>query len=265
MIVMSLGVYYPTMNQHRLPIMVMEKMQQSLSGLVEKYDNIPLNVKLTILDEACLGLRYLHSRNPPILHRDFNPNNILLGRSLEAKITDLGVAKMVESDIKKTMTRNPGTADYMPREATGKNPVYGPPLDIFSFGVTTLHVVIQLWPKPTNFLDQFNSNTNTWEVVSEVNRRQQYLDKMIGGGADLKSLVMSCLDDNPENRPSLAQISMEVQKVKYVCGQRSSHDGMSPIVWWAEVSSKQQSQVCYTNRNHVLAKFIMYACHVDNE
>ena len=34
--------------------------------MVEKYDNIPLNVKLSILDEVCLGLRYLHSRNPSI-------------------------------------------------------------------------------------------------------------------------------------------------------------------------------------------------------
>ena len=62
------------MDQYRLPVMVMEKMQHSLRGLVEYYDNIPLNVKLSILDEVCLGLRYLHSRNPPIVHRDLTPN-----------------------------------------------------------------------------------------------------------------------------------------------------------------------------------------------
>ena len=57
-----------------------------------------------ILDEVCLGLRYLHSRNPPIIHRDITPNNILLGVHLEAKITDLGVAKVVKSDNQKSMT-----------------------------------------------------------------------------------------------------------------------------------------------------------------
>ena len=101
MIVTSLGVYYPAMDQYRLPVMVMEKMQHSLRGLVENYDNIPLNVKLSILDEVCLGLRYLHSRNPPIVHRDLTPNNILLSYRLEAKITDLGVAKVMRSDTKK--------------------------------------------------------------------------------------------------------------------------------------------------------------------
>ena len=76
----TVGVYYPARDQYRLPVMVMEKMQHSLRDLVENYSNIPLNVKLSILDEVCLGLRYLHSRNPPIVHRDLTPNNILLGR-----------------------------------------------------------------------------------------------------------------------------------------------------------------------------------------
>ena len=242
MIVTSLGVYYPAMDQYRLPVMVMEKMQHSLRALVEKYDNIPLNVKLSILDEVCLGLRYLHSRNPPIVHRDLTPNNILLGYRLEAKITDLGVAKVVRSDNKKTMTKIPGTPDFMPPEALSKRPVYGPSLDVFSYGGVILNVTTQLWPEPTDPIE-FNSDTGRREVVSEMKRRQQYLDKMTGGAADLKPLVMSCLDDNPNKRPPVAQVSMVVKKTKDVCSQKSSRDGMRPIVWWAEVSSQQQSQV----------------------
>ena len=131
MIVTSLGVYHPAMDQYRLPVMVMEKMQHSLRGLVEKYDDIPLNVKLSILDEVCLGLRYLHSKNPPIVHRDLTPNNILLSYRLEAKITDLGVAKVMKSDNQKTMTKLPGTPDFMPPEALSIRPAYGPSLMCF--------------------------------------------------------------------------------------------------------------------------------------
>ena len=79
--------------------------------------------------------------------------------------------------------------------------------------------------------------------MSEMKRRQQYLDKMTGGAADLKPLVMSCLDDNPNKRPPVAQVSMAIKRVKDVCSQKSGHDGMRPIVWWAKVSSQQQSQV----------------------
>ena len=130
--------------------MVMEKMQHSLRGLVEKYNNIPLNVKLSILDEVCLGLRYLHSRDPPIVHRDLTPNNILLGHCLEAKITDLGVVKVMQTTDTKTMTKAPGTTDFMPPECLADRPVYGVSLDIFSYGGVILYTIIQLWPQPSS-------------------------------------------------------------------------------------------------------------------
>ena len=225
--------------------MVMEKMQHSLRGLVENYNNIPLNVKLSILDEVCLGLRYLHSRDPPIVHRDLTPNNILLGGRLEAKITDLGVAKVVQTDSKRTMTKIPGTPDFMPPEALTRRPIYGPPLDVFSYGGVALNVITQQWPEPTEKLQL--SNTDQWEVVSEAMRRQKYLNMFTGGAADLVPLVTSCLDDIPKRRPSVLDISMEIKRIKDVCSHRIGRDGMSPIVWWAEVSgqsSSQQQQVC---------------------
>ena len=232
------------MDQYRLPVMVMEKMQHSLRSLVEKYDNIPLNVKLSILDEACLGLRYLHSRNPPIVHRDLTPNNVLLSYRLEAKISDLGVAKVVRSDNQKTMTKLPGTPDFMPPEALSIRPVYGPSLDVFSYGGVILNVTTQLWPQPTDPIE-FNPDTGKREVVSEVKRRQQYLDKMTEGTANLKPVVQSCLDDIPKKRPPVEQVSMAIKRVKDTYSQKSGHDGMSPIEWWAEVHNKQQSQVSH--------------------
>ena len=235
-----LGVYYPTVD--RLPIMVMEKMHDSLRGLVEKYKNIPMNVKLSILHEVCLGLRYLHSRSPAIIHRDLTPNNILLSYNLEAKITDLGVAKIIRPDDQRTMTKLPGTPDFMPPEALNKRPVYGPSLDVFSYGGVILHLTTQLWPDPTD-ATELNPDSGRREVVTEVKRRQQYLDKMTGGAADLKPSVMSCLDDNPENRPSVTQVSMRISELKDVYSQMNGYDGMSPIVWWTTcVASSEQTQ-----------------------
>ena len=209
---------------------------------MEKYDSIPLNVKLSILYEVSLGLRYLHSRNPPIVHRDLNPNNVLLGGHLEAKITDLGVAKIIKTDNQKTMTRLPGTPDYMPPEALSVRPVYGPSLDVFSYGAVILNVITQLWPQPTDMV-QFNPDTGKRELVSEVTRRQCYLDKMTGDAVDLKPLVMSCLDDHSKCRPTAVQVSIMIKKAKDACSQKGSYDGMNPVVWWGKVSCKQESQV----------------------
>jgi len=203
-------------------------MQSSLRGLVEEYTSIPLHVKLSILDEVCLGLRYLHSRSPPIVHRDLTPNNILLGRSLEAKITDLGVAKVMKTDNRTSMTKIPGTPDFMPPEALTKSPVYGQPLDVFSYGGVVLNVITQQWPEPTDQL-QFNTSTKKWEVISEVTRRQKYLDMLIGNATSLKSIVISCLDDDADDRPPLTQVSTEIKRIKDVCSQQNGRDGMSPM------------------------------------
>ena len=95
--------------------MLLEKMPDSVTSLIEKHDNIPLMVKLSILYDVSLGLRYLHNHNPVVLHRDLTPNNILVTSQLEAKITDLGIAKvMTTAGGTKTLTKVPGTSVFMP-------------------------------------------------------------------------------------------------------------------------------------------------------
>ena len=68
---------------------------------------------------------------------------------------------------------------------------------------------------------------------------------MTAVGADMKPLAMSCLNDNPKKRPALTQVSMIIKRAKDECSQKSSRDGISPIVWWAEVTSGQVSYYGY--------------------
>ena len=132
-VVHILGVYNPG-GELQLPVLVMERMQESLTSLVEKYPNIPMCVKLSMLLDVSRGLWYLHSHDPPIVHRDLSPNNILLTSQFVAKISDLGVAKVIRTDSKKTKTCAPGTVDFMGPEALAEIPEYGPSLDVFSYG-----------------------------------------------------------------------------------------------------------------------------------
>ena len=74
-------------------------------------------VKLSMLLDVSRGLWYLHTHHPPIVHRDLSPNNILLTSQFVAKISDLGVAKVIQADSENIMTRAPGTVDFMPPEA----------------------------------------------------------------------------------------------------------------------------------------------------
>ena len=209
-----LGVY--TSEKCRLPIMVTEKMQLDLNNLVGNYEKIPLNVKLSILDDVCLGLRYLHSRNPPIVHGNLTPNNVLLGGHLEAKITDLGI-RMVTTNLDNHYRC------YMPSEseALSEAPVYDPPFDIFFYGGMIIKTINQEDPDPTN-------------VGSEAIRRQGCLERVKEIGRDfLRSLAMSCLNDRPGDRPSAKQMSEEIRRA----GNESGHGGMTPAAWWVEASN----------------------------
>ena len=226
-VIQFLGVYYPTKvggaNRMRLPVMVMEMMADSLTSFVDKHEKIPVHIKYSIVHDVSLGLCYLHNHDPPIVHRDLSPNNVLLTAHHVAKISDLGVAKVIKADSRKTMTKAPGTVDFMPLEALSISPVYGPPMDVFSFAGIILHTFNQQWPRPTDAI-QFDPQIRRRVALSEVERRQQYLDKMIVEAEVLRPLVEECLDDDPAVRPTIATVCERIQVSKDAYMKESPQD-----------------------------------------
>ena len=188
-VVQFLGIYYPSPTA-RLPWLVMELMYISLRGLIEKYekDNFPFHFKLSILMDTCNGLEFLHSQS--IIHRDLSSNNILLTKHLVAKISDLGMAKVIPPGLQKH-TRAPGTVVFMPPEALSVNPQYGKPIDVFSVGCVCVHVISMEWPMPSDKIHAKNV------VLSEIQRREKYFTKLVKYPS-LEQLVKQCLQDEPE-------------------------------------------------------------------
>ena len=213
-VIQFLGVYYPTrggdINRIRLPVMVMEMMADSLTSFVDKHEKIPVHIKYSIVHDVSLGLCYLHNHDPPIVHRDLSPNNVLLTAHHVAKISDLGVAKVIKADSRRTMTKAPGTVDFMPPEALDDTPEYGLPMDVFSFAGIILHTFNQQWPSPSKNVE-FDPKTRKMMALSEVERRQQYLDKMIGEAEVLRPLVEECLDYDPVVRPTITTVCERIQ------------------------------------------------------
>ena len=216
-VIQFLGVYYPTgedgANRIRLPVMVMEMMADSLTSFVDKHEKISVHIKYSIVHDVSLGLCYLHNHDPPIVHRDLSPNNVLLTAHHVAKISDLGVAKVIKADSRKTMTKAPGTVDFMPPETLTRSPAYGPPMDVFSFAGIILHTFNQQWPSPSEQV-QFDPKTRRKVALLEIERRQQYLDKMIGEAEVLRPLVEECLDDDPAVRPAMETVCERIQVSK---------------------------------------------------
>ena len=225
-IVQFMGVYYAKPSDPRtadLPIMVMELMDTSLTSFIEKNQSkIAMKTKLSILHDVSLGLSYLHGRRPAVIHRDLSSNNVLLsGRgNLVAKISDLGTAKMIRADSKQTksrLTTAPGTLHFMPPEALEeKDPVYGTPVDVFSFAGITVHLFSEEWPTPSGPKSR-DPKTNKLVALSEAQRRQQYLDKIPGEVTALKEMMIRCLDDDADERPPIKEVSEMIESLKASC------------------------------------------------
>ena len=217
-IVQFVGVHYNS-DQSSLPIMVMELMDTSLTAFVDNNKSqIAIQTKMSILYDVSKGLDFLHNHKPQILHRDLSSNIVMLTRcQITAKIGDLGVAKVVRADNRETkskLTIAPGTLHFMPPEALiDDNPVYGTPIDVFSFAGIVLHVFSEEWPTPTG---QKMKDPDTDELValSEAKRRQKYLDKMTGKATVLREMVERCLSDNPKKHPTIQEVSTFIEPLK---------------------------------------------------
>ena len=123
-IVQFLGVYCDL--ETNAPVLVMEFLPATLAQSLDRYGTMADEISLYILRDVTLGLRYLHERDNPIIHRDLSANNVLLTTDMCAKISDLGVAKILQlrSVQQQTMTKTPGTSCYMPPEAMADKPRY---------------------------------------------------------------------------------------------------------------------------------------------
>ena len=201
-IVQLMGVH--TRPDSKIPMLIMEYLPFTLSKCLEKHKNIPLTVKHDILLDVSIGLRFLHEQTPPIIHRDLTANNVMLTYDMRAKIADFGQAKITNVQMT-PLTVAPGTSCYMPPEALVKSPTYDVTMDVFSFGVLTIHTVIQECPLPSEPFVVDRNIQGSLSPVSEVDRRQAYLELM-GDSSPLTSLARECLNNDSRLRPKLIEI-----------------------------------------------------------
>ena len=223
-IVQFLGIHYPS-KQAKLPWLVMELLDYSLTGFVKKCDkeSVSLFVKASIFFDISLGLQFLHGRN--IIHRDLSSNNILLTKHLTAKIGDLGVAKLVDPDGSKSHTVAPGTQYFLPPDviSDAAKSHYGKPIDVFSLGCIMIHVATHEWPVPLPET-QYNPQLRRKVVLSEVSRHKTYLDQ-IKELPELKGLIENCLDDGPEMRPDITKMVIDLGNLRSTYQKNSNLAG----------------------------------------
>ncbi|MCU1600205.1 MAG: putative serine/threonine protein kinase [Frankiales bacterium] len=121
------------------PWVVMEYVDGDTLGDAMRKGPLPVATVTEIGIAVADALAYVHSTG--LVHRDVKPGNILLGRV--PKLTDFGIARLVDAAKVTTTGLMVGTAAYLAPEQVSGEPV-GPPADVYALGLVLLEVLTGL-------------------------------------------------------------------------------------------------------------------------
>ncbi|KAM8845201.1 serine/threonine-protein kinase WNK4 isoform 2-T5 [Spinachia spinachia] len=132
-----------TLRGHKCTILVTELMT---SGTLKTYLRRFRQMKLKLLKrwsfQILKGLQFLHSRCPPILHRDLKCDNVFItGPSASVKIGDLGLATLKKASFAKSVI---GTPEFMAPEMYEEK--YDEAVDVYAFGMCILEMATSEYP-----------------------------------------------------------------------------------------------------------------------
>ena len=215
-VVQFLGIYQPTVDPRDIAL-IMERLFMDLEHLITHYkkvlapvsipatssNDVFLPIKVHILRDISCGLLHIHSHG--VIHRDLNAGNVLLTENLQAKVADFSVARIVKMSAVGKLSVAPGATDYMPPEALSVNPVYNNKLDTFSLGHLMLYLINCQYPQPQDPSLQNIATSATkagLPLGMQAWKRKHWLD-CISENHSLCTVVVHCLQDEPDDRPSM--------------------------------------------------------------
>ncbi len=113
---------------------------------LERLKQLPEKDVVIIGVLICDALAYLHSRKPPVVHRDIKPGNIKVTPEGEVILVDFGLAKIMSRDEATTTGARAMTPGYSPPEQYGTART-DPRTDIYSLGATLYASLTALIPE----------------------------------------------------------------------------------------------------------------------
>jgi serine/threonine protein kinase len=121
-----------------------QDLREMLSKAMREGHPLPERQVLHWAEQLCYALEYMHTQDPPVLHRDIKPGNIKITPAGNVKLVDFGLVKVLAPDDQRTITvvQGRGTVQYTPLEQyggdTGHTDIRS---DIYSLGATLYHLM----------------------------------------------------------------------------------------------------------------------------
>ncbi|XP_022879645.1 probable LRR receptor-like serine/threonine-protein kinase At1g07650 isoform X3 [Olea europaea var. sylvestris] len=158
------------------------------------------------------GLAFLHEESTlKIVHRDIKPNNILLDKDLNPRISDFGLAKLDEDDNSHISTRVAGTIGYMaPEYAMWGYLTYK--ADVYSFGVVALEIVSGKSNMKYRPSESFICLLDWATILQNEGRLMELVDTRLGSNFNMDEskrtikVALLCTNPSPSLRPPMSMV-----------------------------------------------------------
>ncbi|XP_055689990.1 serine/threonine-protein kinase WNK3-like isoform X4 [Lutzomyia longipalpis] len=180
-----------TVGKRKNIVLVTELM---LSGTLKSYLRRFKKINPKVLKSWCRqilkGLSFLHSRTPPIIHRDLKCDNIFItGTTGSVKIGDLGLATLKNRSFAKSVI---GTPEFMAPEMYEEH--YDEGVDVYAFGMCMLEMSTSEYP--------YSECSGPAQIYKKVTSgiKPASLEKV--ENPEVREIIESCIQVKKEERPS---------------------------------------------------------------
>lgn len=180
---------------HQVTILVTELMT---SGTLKTYLRRFRQMKLKLLRrwsfQIVKGLHFLHSRSPPILHRDLKCDNVFItGPSGSVKIGDLGLATLKKASFAKSVI---GTPEFMAPEMYEEK--YDEAVDVYAFGMCMLEMATSQYP-----YSECSSAAHIYRKVSTGTKPDSFYKVVV---PELRDIIEGCIRTKSSERFTVQEL-----------------------------------------------------------
>ncbi|WP_329118214.1 serine/threonine protein kinase [Streptomyces sp. NBC_01465] len=175
----------------------------SLEQVVRRHGPLPVDSLHTLADGLLHALKDIHDAG--IVHRDLKPSNVMLTVD-GTKVIDFGIARALETSVQSLLTSTGmvvGSPGFMsPEQVRGKSA--GIESDVFTVGCVLAYAA-------TGRMPFGHGASNQHSVMYQIVHEEPDLEGV--GDAALRSLITRCLTKEPEQRPTVAELLADPERV----------------------------------------------------
>uniref|UniRef100_A0A5S6R1U4 non-specific serine/threonine protein kinase n=1 Tax=Trichuris muris TaxID=70415 RepID=A0A5S6R1U4_TRIMR len=164
----------------------------TLKLYIKRFKKINVKVLKSWCRQILKGLAFLHSRQPPVIHRDLKCDNIFItGTTGSVKIGDLGLATLKDRSCPKSVI---GTPEFMAPEMYEEN--YDEGVDVYAFGMCMLEMITGEYP--------YSECQFPVQIYKKVTQgvKPQCFEKIPSSNPEIKEIIDRCTRLRREERYS---------------------------------------------------------------